>query len=122
MTTKYNEVNVRNGPGLNHLKVYKIFRKGYPLKVTKEFENWKKVSDYRRELGWVSNSQLTEKKSVIVTIEEDFIFKFPDEESKKIAVAKKDFILKCERCENAWCLVDEMKIKGWVRKKSVWGF
>ena len=83
MTTKYNEVNVRNGPGLNHLKVYKIYRKGYPLKVTKKFENWKKVSDYKGELGWVSNSQLTEKKSVIVTVKEDFIFKFPNEESKK---------------------------------------
>ena len=66
MTTKYNEVNVRNGPGLNHLKVYKIYRKGYPLKVTKKFENWKKVSDYKGELGWVSNSQLTEKKRVLL--------------------------------------------------------
>ena len=25
MTTKFNEVNVRNGPGLNHLKIYKNF-------------------------------------------------------------------------------------------------
>ena len=33
MTTKYNEVNVRNGPGLNHLVIYKILIKGYPLKI-----------------------------------------------------------------------------------------
>ena len=41
---------------------------------------------------------------------------------KKIAVAKKDFVLKCERCEDSWCLVDEMKIKGWVRKNLCGGF
>ena len=75
MTTKYNEVNVRNGPGLNHLKVYKIFRKGYPLKVTKEFENWKKVSDYRgRTRAGLKFSKLTEKKECYCDCKRRFYF------------------------------------------------
>ena len=40
-STKYNEVNLRNGPGTNHLILYKILKKGYPVLVLEEFENWK---------------------------------------------------------------------------------
>ena len=33
LTTRYDEVNVRNGPGLNNLVLFKILKKGYPLLV-----------------------------------------------------------------------------------------
>ena len=33
LTTRYNEVNVRNGPGLNNLILFKILKKGYPLLI-----------------------------------------------------------------------------------------
>jgi len=58
-STKFNEVNVRNGPGLNHLLLYKILVKGYPLKEISEFENWKKVQDFSGRIGWISKSQLS---------------------------------------------------------------
>ena len=122
MTTKYNEVNVRNGPGLNHLKIYKIYKKGYPLKIIKRFENWKKVSDYQGISGWISDSQLSDQQYVIMIKEQGYIFKFPDMESKKIALVKKSYVLKCEKCESNWCLVKEQKTKGWVKKQDLWGF
>ena len=121
LTTKFNEVNVRNGPGLNHLKVYKILKKGYPLKIINEFENWKRVEDINGILGWVSNSQLSEKKYAIVVAKEEFIFKFPKLKSKKIAIIQKNFVIKTKRCTNNWCQVQQNNIKGWVPKKSIWG-
>ena len=90
MTTKYNEVNVRNGPGLNHLVIYKILIKGYPLQIISNFENWSKISDVDGIEGWISNSQLTTKKYVIITSHNEFLYKFPDIKSKKIAKNKKD--------------------------------
>ena len=45
-STKYNEVNLRNGPGVNHLLIYKILKKGYPLLVIEKFENWYRVIDF----------------------------------------------------------------------------
>ena len=78
MTTKYSEPNVRNGPGLNHLVIYKILKKGYPLKIISNFENWSKVSDVNGIEGWISNSQLTEKKYVIITSKNEFLYKFPN--------------------------------------------
>tara|TARA_B100001564_G_scaffold111474_1_gene92442 strand:+ start:313 stop:732 length:420 start_codon:yes stop_codon:yes gene_type:complete len=122
LTTKFNEVNVRNGPGLNHLKIYKILKKGYPLKVIKEFESWKKVKDFKGVLGWVSNSQLSDKAFGIVIIDEEVIFKFPELKSKKIARIKKNFVIRIKKCSADWCFVEEGEIKGWISKKSFWGF
>ena len=50
LSTKYNEVNLRNGPGLNQLVLYKILIKGYPVEVTEVYENWYKVTDHKK--GW----------------------------------------------------------------------
>ena len=121
MTTKYNEVNVRNGPGLNHLVIYKILKKGYPLIIISNFENWSKVSDIDGIMGWVSNSQLTEKKYVIITSNSEYIYKFPNARSKKIAKVMKNFVLENEKCNVEWCFVKEKEIEGWVRKKGIWG-
>ena len=76
MTTKYNEVNVRNGPGLNHLVIFKILKKGYPLKIISNFENWSKITDVDGIEGWVSNSQLTTKKYVIIISKKSFYTNF----------------------------------------------
>jgi len=121
MTTKYNEVNVRNGPGLNHLVIYKILKKGYPLIIISNFENWSKVSDINGAMGWISNSQLTEKKYVIITSSYEYLYKFPNERSKKIAKVMKNFVLENEKCNVEWCFVKEKEIEGWVRKKGIWG-
>ncbi len=104
------------------MKIYKILKKGYPLKIIDKFENWKRVSDVNGTTGWVSNTQLSEKKYIIVTSTEDFIFKFPNEKSKKIAKVRKSFILESSRCIQLWCFVKENKIKGWIKKKATWGY
>ena len=44
-------------------------------------------------MGWVSNSQLTEKKYVIITSNSEYIYKFPNVRSKKIAKVMKNFVL-----------------------------
>ena len=75
-STKYNEDNVRNGPGLNHLLIYKILIKGYPLKVISEFDNWKKVRDFSGRVGWISKSQLTSERYVITIIPDQYLYKF----------------------------------------------
>ena len=120
MTTKFNEVNVRNGPGLNHLKIYKILKKGYPLFVIDKFENWRKIIDINGIIGWVASSQLSGKHHVIVNVYQDYIYKFPLEKSKKVAIVKKNFIFEMKKCNPKWCLVKNKDIHGWIKKSSLW--
>ena len=66
MTTRYDEVNVRNGPGLNNLILFKILKKGYPLLVIEKFENWYRVIDFSDNKGWISKTQLSNDPFVIM--------------------------------------------------------
>ena len=122
LTTKFNEVNVRNGPGLNHLKKFKILKKGYPLKIIDNFDNWKKVVDVNGNSGWVSNSQLSNNRYVIINSSEAYIYKFPLQNSKKIALVKGKKVLALNKCNQNWCQINDNKINGWVMKKEIWGY
>ncbi len=120
-STKFNEVNVRNGPGLNHLLIYKILTKGYPLKQISEFENWKKIQDYSGKVGWISKSQLSKQRFAITIVSAQYLYKFPRINSKKIALVKKESLLKITKENSDWLLVESDEIKGWIPKESVWG-
>ena len=121
MTTRYDEVNVRNGPGLNNLILFKILKKGYPVLVIEKFENWYRVIDFDENKGWVSKTQLSNDSYVIIIRISEKILKFPNHNSKILAFAKKNFILKLEKCRKKWCKVTSDNITGWVPKNSVWG-
>jgi len=120
-STKFNEVNVRNGPGLNHLLLYKILVKGYPLKEISEFDNWKKVQDFSGRIGWISKSQLSRKRYVITIVPNQYLHKFPTNNSKKVATVKKESLLKITKETEGWVLLESDGIKGWITKKAVWG-
>ena len=120
LTTRYNEVNVRNGPGLNNLILFKILKKGYPLLIIEKFENWYRVVDFNDNKGWISKTQLSNDSYVII-VKSEKVLKFPNHNSKILALAKMNFILELEKCKKKWCKVKSNKIKGWVPKQSLWG-
>ena len=118
--TKYDEVNLRNGPGLNKLLLFKILKKGYPVKILEEFESWYKIIDYQKREGWISKSQLIKDLYGIV-IKKGRVYKFPNTESKQLAIVKEDYILKILKCKKEWCKIKDIKVSGWIKKKSLWG-
>ena len=121
LSTKFNEVNVRNGPGLNHLLKYKILVEGYPLRVIDEFENWKKIEDFDGKIGWVSTSQLSIKKSIITLADKIYLYKFPSLNSKRIAIVEKNKVMNFIKEKGEWLLVESNNIKGWIKKDGTWG-
>ena len=114
--TKFNEVNVRNGPGLNHLLLYKILVKGYTLKEIGEFDNWKKVQDFSGKFGWISKSQLSRQRYIITIVPDQYLYKFPTNNSKRIAIVKKESLLKIIKETEGWLLLESDGVKGWITK------
>ena len=121
LITKYDEVNVRNGPGLNNLILFKILRKGYPLLIVENFEDWFRVEDVEGRKGWVSKTQLSSQASAIVISNSENIYKFPSITSKVLAIVKRNFVIKIIKCREDWCKVSEKEIKGWLSKEGLWG-
>ena len=121
LSTKYNEVNLRNGPGLSQLILFKILTKGYPLEIKEKYENWYKVTDYKNRVGWVSKTQLSNSSYGILTENIEKLYKFPSFSSKQLALVKSGYILKILKCKVDWCKVEDQKVSGWILKKSLWG-
>ncbi len=120
-STKYNEVNVRNGPGKNHLIIYKIFNKGYPLVLLDEFDSWKKVTDFNNRVGWISMSQLSKDKFGIINDDKAILYMFPRVEQKKLAELGYSLTFKITKCRVEWCKIDVNGISGWIQKIKFWG-
>ena len=121
LITKYDEVNVRNGPGLNNLILFKILRKGYPLLIVEDFEDWFRIEDVEGRKGWVSKTQLSNKLSAIVISSAENIYKFPNLNAKVLAIVKRNFVIEVTKCRKNWCKVNEKEVKGWVNKDGLWG-
>ena len=59
-STKYNEVNIRNGPGKKYFIIATLYQKGIPLKRLSVFDTWIQVEDINGLRGWaVSYTHLT---------------------------------------------------------------
>ena len=58
LTLKYNEVNVRYGPGRDYPVKYIYNKKNLPVKVIDKFWEWKKVIDFKKNSGWIHETQL----------------------------------------------------------------
>ena len=46
-------VNLRTGPGNRYPIEYVYRRKGYPLEIVAEFDQWRQVRDWQGTEGWV---------------------------------------------------------------------
>jgi len=91
------------------------------LLIIEKFENWYRVIDFNDNKGWVSKTQLSSDSYVIMVRKSEKVLKFPNHNSKILALAKMNFILELEKCRKKWCKVKSDKIKGWVPKQSLWG-
>src|SRR5579864_875220 len=53
------EVNVRTGPGTRYPVDWVFKRKGMPVEIVAEYENWRKIRDWQGASGWVHQSLLS---------------------------------------------------------------
>ena len=119
--TKFNEVNIRNGPGKNHFVIGKFLKKGIPLLTLDKYENWHRVTDLEGKEGWVSSSQLQSERYGIITKDQSILMSFPNKKSKKIAIFKKNVNFKINSCDLSWCNVKHNNLNGWIQKAHIWG-
>src|ERR1700757_4096765 len=71
------EVNVRTGPGTRYPVDWVFKRKGMPVEIVAEFENWRKNRDLQGASGWVHQSLLTGKRSFLIASKAASLHKTP---------------------------------------------
>jgi SH3-like domain-containing protein len=121
VSLKGNEGNARRGPGLTHRIDWVFTRAGMPLRITAEFENWRRVEDSEGAGGWVHYSLLSGVRTVLVTLDMAELRDAPDANSTVIAQAELGVIGRVLNCDPEWCRVSLDGTRGWLQKSAVWG-
>lgn len=121
VTLKGNQGNARRGPGLTHRIDWVFTREGMPLKVTAEYEHWRRVEDVDGAGGWVHYTLLSGVRSVLVTQDMAQAFSAPDQTSDVVYQSELGVIGKLLVCVPDWCRIAVEGEKGWLRKSALWG-
>ena len=117
---KYNEVNVRYGPGRDYPIKYIYKKKNLPVKVIDKKENFKKIIDFKKNSGWIHASQLKKGKAFIL-LKNQILFTKPTKYSKPILKIFKGRLLLVKKCKVKWCKIKTGKYIGWLKANNVWG-
>lgn len=121
VTLKKAEVNARRGPGLTHRIDWVFTRAGMPLRITAEYEHWRRVEDATGEGGWVQYAMLSGARSVLVATDMAEFRGRADRASEVAFQAERGVIGRLLECSTDWCRVTVDGNKGWVMKADLWG-
>ena len=121
LTLRYDEVNLRQGPGKDY--PIKIFykKKFLPVKVQDSSDNFRKIKDHENNSGWIHISQLSKKKAAIVNVKKIIVFKNPTLYSKPLIILNKGRLCLILKCQNKWCKIKINEYKGWIHQNALWG-
>ena len=114
---------MRSGPGKKYPITFEFRKKGYPLKIIAEYNNWRKVTTHTNITGWI-HTQLLSSLSTAIIIKDTFLKKRPSNSSKSKAKLLQNLLINIISCELNWCNIEIIKNKvflGWVEKSSIWG-
>lgn len=113
--------NVRRGPSLEH-RIDWVFRhKNLPLRVTAEFEHWRRVEDSEGQGGWIYYTMISGARTVVVIEPKTELHSAPDAKSSIVALAEQGVIAKLGACQPKWCNLSVDGTEAWVEKTSIWG-
>ena len=122
VSLKSDDANIRVGPSKNYPIKIKYIIKNYPLKVLEEYEDWRKVEDFKKNIGWIHKSLISGTRTGIVFSNNNKTIKLLNTlGGDLIGEIGKGNIIFLEKCKINWCLVSSGNYKGWMDKKYIWG-
>lgn len=123
VSLKYSNSNGRTGPSSAHPVAWNYKRRGLPMIVVAETEEWRKVRDVNGDESWMKRRLLDGRRMVLARTEIVLRSK-PRSDSKKRAIAAKGALLKMEECDNTgWCRIEseDGRLVGYALQNLLWG-
>jgi len=115
------DVNVRSGPGTRYPVEWVFQRKNMPVEVIAEFDTWRKIRDWQGTTGWVHQSMLVGKRTVIVSGRQVSLLRTPENDSQTMARVEPSVQGELLSCKPGWCRVRIDDYKGWLPRNAIWG-
>ncbi len=129
---KSKEVNARTGPSNRYPIEWVFVKKGEPVEIFAEFEQWRRIRDKFGEGGWVHSSMLSGKRFVVIKGDEpQLLYKKSSINSEVIARIAPEVRCELYKCLDKLCNIrcqsskgqdlKKQDFKGWILKNMLWG-
>lgn len=121
VSLRANEANARRGPDQSHRIDWVYQRRDLPLRVTAEFENWRRVEDADGQGGWMHHALLSGLRTALVQTDMTPLHQRADAASPHAALLERGVIARLRSCGPDWCRLEVEGARGWAEKRHLWG-
>jgi SH3-like domain-containing protein len=117
------EVNLRNGPGMQYPIDWVYHRRDLPVRVLREFEVWRLVQEQDGTKGWVHQATLTGRRGFIVQNGEQVLRASASDTADPVARLEPGVVGHIRACAVgvAWCEVQVGQYRGWLKRDGMYG-
>ena len=120
VSVKKDAVNMRSGPDTQSNVVWQVFE-SYPLEVIKRQGRWAYVVDFEGDKGWIYETLISSKKTVIVNVDSANMRSGPSTEDAIIATVNKGVVFDVLEIKGDWMkLRYKNEITGWMHNSLLW--
>ncbi len=120
VSVKKDGVNIRSGPSTKNKVIWEVFE-SFPLQVLERNNKWAHVIDFEGDKGWIYESLIRDKKTVIVKVETANMRSGPSKDNPIIATVKKGVVFEPVETQGNWMKLSyKNDITGWIHNSLVW--
>lgn len=121
VSLKSGEGRARRGPNRSHRVDWVFTRRDMPLRVTAEFEHWRRIEDQEGQGGWMHHSLLSGVRTALVLNDMTVMRRQPTPEAAEVALLERGVVARILGCEGDWCRLRVDSWRGWVPRQAIWG-
>jgi SH3-like domain-containing protein len=120
VSVKKDGVNIRSGPSTKNKVIWEVFE-SYPLEVLERKNKWASVVDFEGDKGWIYETLIHDKKTVIVKVETANMRSGPSKDDPIIATVKKGVVFQPVDTQGNWMKLSyKNDITGWIHNSLLW--
>ena len=121
VSLKAERANLRVGPGRRYPIEWVYTRRGLPLLVIAQFDQWRWVLDHEGTKGWMHKSLLSTHRTVVFMDGVQTVRERPLTGSPAVLRVEAGVVADLLGCEDGWCRVALAGEQGWVPESALWG-
>jgi len=118
-------INMRTGPGTRYPVTWVYKRRGLPLEVVRETNDWRQVRDPEGAEGWVHKMMLSNSRRMALVVGDTphMLLRRPDPGAEAVARVEPGVLVKLLQCprDSAHCRVEAARFQGWLPREALWG-
>lgn len=125
VSLRADDVNLRSGPGGRYPIQWVYHRKGLPVEIVAQIDQWRQIVDSQGTKGWVHQRMVTGTRNAVVQGSQRILRQAADKSAAPLARIDPGVIAHLLACHDAWCQIEVQNgtsaVRGWLGRDEIWG-